>query len=224
MLRFFNNYILDIVFPRKCFGCSALGEVLCKSCTVELSPAPAEDAGASLVRAYAPFSYREKAIRKALWALKYKGDKEVARVFAALLYDSLIPLIEEYALYSGVKKPLLVPVPISRRRRWARGYNQAEVLARALSKLDEENSFELFCEALKKTKNVPPQATIKGKTARMKNIEGCFAVASPTATRLKGRDIIVLDDIYTTGATFKEARRVLKDAGARTIICVAIAH
>ena len=220
MFRLIYDYILDSLFPRHCFGCGTESKVLCASCIEELAPAPPD--GTSDTRAYAPFSYRHPALKKALWALKFKGDKEVARVCAALLYDSLIPLLEEYALYRGVTRPLLIPVPISRRRLWERGYNQAELIARELARLDDERSFELAAGLLKKIKNVPPQTSLREKAARLKNIEGCFAVSEPE--KMRGRDIIVLDDIYTTGATFAEAKRVLKNAGARTVICVAVAH
>ncbi|MBI3074872.1 MAG: ComF family protein [Parcubacteria group bacterium] len=223
MFRLIRNYILDTLFPRHCFGCGTEKEVLCASCIKELAPA-APDGAASETRAYAPFSYRHPALKKALWALKFKGDREVARVCAALLYDSLIPLLEEYALYSGVTRPLLVPVPISRRRLWERGYNQAALIARELARIDNERSFELAVGMLKKIKNVPPQTSLREKTARLKNIEGCFDVPPAEAGRLRGRDVIILDDIFTTGATFGEAKRVLKSAGARTIICVAVAH
>ncbi len=222
MFRLIRNYILDTLFPRQCFGCGAENKVLCASCIEELAPAPEDGAGA--FRAYAPYSYRHPALKKALWALKFKGDREVAQVCAALLYDSLIPLLEEYALYRGVTRPLLVSVPISRRRLWERGYNQAELIARELARLDGERSFELASGLLKKIKNVPPQTSLREKTARQKNIEGSFAVALPEAARLRRRDVIVIDDIYTTGATFTEAKRVLKAAGARTVICVAVAH
>lgn len=224
MFQFISAYILDTLFPRRCFGCGAENEVLCGLCVKELSPAAPDAAGADGIRAYAPFSYRQPALKKALWALKFKGDREVARVCAALLYDSLIPLLEEYALYRGVTRPLLVPVPISRRRRWERGYNQAELIARELARLDGEHSFERGAGMLIKIKNVPPQTTLREKTARQQNIEGCFAAAPEEAGRLRGRDIVVIDDIFTTGATFCEAKRALKAAGARTVICVAVAH
>lgn len=222
MLKLISNYILDVLFPRHCFGCWTEKEVLCASCIEELAPAPLDGSGEA--RAYAPFSYRHPALKKALWALKFKGDREVARVCAGLLYDSLIPLLEDYALYRGVTRPLLVPVPISRRRRWERGYNQAELIARELARLDGGRSFEFAPAVLKKIKNVPPQTSLREKTARIKNIKGCFAIAPEEAGRLRGCDVIVLDDIYTTGATFGEAKHVLKSAGARTVICVAVAH
>ena len=213
---------LDILFPRRCFGCGEERTVFCAPCLSALPPAPAASDVAGAPRAYAPFAYRHEPLRKALWALKFKGNREVARVCGTLLYDHIIPLLEEYALYHGVTMPLLVPVPISRRRRWARGYNQAELIARALVTHDEGRSFELATDALAKIKDVPPQTSLREKSARLKNIEGCFAIKNPA--RVAGRDVIVLDDIYTTGATFKEARRALKRAHARTVICVAVAH
>ena len=224
MLKLVNDYILDTLFPRHCFGCGMEGAVLCDACVREFPLAPPVLGGAGAPRAYAPFAYRHEPLRKALWALKFKGTREVAEVCAALLYDSLIPLLEEYALYRGVTKPFLVPVPISRRRRWVRGYNQAELIARELARLDGGHSFTLACGVLQKIKDVPPQTTLSEKRARMENIKGSFAVAPPKAALLSGRDVIVLDDIFTTGATFAEAKRALKTQGARTVICIAVAH
>lgn len=195
--------------------------MLCEICIEEFPPAPA---GSGDVVAYAPFSYRHSPLKKALWALKFKGTREVARICAALLYDRIIPLLEEYGSYRGMKYPLLVPVPISRRRRWSRGYNQAELIARELARLDGGRSFELACGALQKIKDVSPQTMIREKTARMENIKGCFAVVPKETARFRGRNVIVLDDIFTTGATFGETKRALKAAGARIVICVAVAH
>ncbi len=221
MFRLISDLLLDVLFPRRCFGCGSDGLALCETCIGELPPAPAESGD---VVAYAPFSYRHPPLKKALWALKFKGTTEVARICAALLYERIIPLVEEYGSYRGVRMPLLIPVPISRRRRWARGYNQTELIARELARLDRGSSFELASTVLQKIKDAPPQTSLREKTARMKNIEGCFAVAPEEAPLLRGRDVIVLDDIFTTGATFREARRALKATGARTVICVAVAH
>src|SRR3989338_4429635 len=179
MLKLVNDYILDTLFPRHCFGCGMEGAVLCDACVREFPLAPPVLGGAGAPRAYAPFAYRHEPLRKALWALKFKGNREVARVCGTLLYDHIIPLLEEYALYHGVTMPLLVPVPISRRRRWARGYNQAELIARALVTHDEGRSFELATDALAKIKDVPPQTSLREKSARLKNIEGSFAIKNP---------------------------------------------
>ncbi|HEC30480.1 MAG TPA: ComF family protein, partial [Candidatus Yonathbacteria bacterium] len=115
---------------------------------------------------------------------------------------------------------LLIPIPLSRKRRWSRGFNQAEVLARAISEAEQPTL--ILSTALRRTKHNNPQTLIKNKDLRLQNMRGVFEVRNPK--EITGKRIIVIDDITTTGATLHEATKVLKKAGAKEAIGFAVAH
>ncbi len=122
--------------------------------------------------------------------------------------------------FDEFQKPLVIPIPLTRARKRERGFNQSELIARELVAL--ENTFELRTDILEKRKETRAQATIRNRAERLNNVVGCFSVSAPSAAR--GRNIILVDDIYTTGGTMSEARAVLEKAGAQKILACAVAH
>jgi ComF family protein len=106
---------------------------------------------------------------------------------------------------------LLIPVPLHRWRLWRRGFNQAAVMATALARL---TGSETEMMALQRVKATPPSQGM-GRTARAANVRGAFRVVD--RARIKGRDIVLVDDVLTTGATADACARHLRRAGARTV-------
>ena len=182
------------------------------------SSAAARDADAE---AFACFAY-QGLVRDALLALKFRGGSYLAHPLAEAAYDILLAELADRALFSGLERPLLLPLPLSRRRERERGHNQTELLARELAALDGGRSFELAMGLLVKTRDAPPQTSLPNRAAREKNVRRAFEVVN--ATRIAGRNIILLDDITTTGATLREASAALRAAGATQVFCVALAH
>ena len=74
-------------------------------------------------------------VRQALWALKYEGNKIIAKLFAVLIYDSLIEILSDMQLYEHFTKPLIIPLPLSKERYKERGWNQSELIANELQKI-----------------------------------------------------------------------------------------
>ncbi|MBI1999434.1 MAG: ComF family protein [Parcubacteria group bacterium] len=225
MLAGFLDRALGFLFPEDCLGCGAGGSFLCASCAAELPPAPRSRAGrrgSPAIRSL--YDYRHPTVRAAIWALKYKGARSVARVFARALYDVLLEDIADRALCAerGTERPLIVPVPLSWWRKSTRGFNQTELLARELERLDEGGAFIVRADILKKIRNTPSQTSISGRTERLKNLKDAFAVREPEL--VKRRFVILLDDVTTTGATLAEAARTLRAAGAKRVVAYTIAH
>jgi ComF family protein len=106
---------------------------------------------------------------------------------------------------------LLVPVPLHRWRLWRRGFNQAAVMAQALGKL---TGLETEMMALQRVKATPPSQGM-GRAARAANVRGAFRVVDKE--RIKGRDVVLVDDVLTTGATADACARHLRRAGARSV-------
>lgn len=217
----FLNTILDIVFPVKCTLCGKNGADLCLDCLKDAPAAERESA-----RWIFPlYDYRHPGTKKALRLLKYKGKKRLAKLFAKILYDKILEELSELSVMENFTNPILIPIPLSPKRYRERGFNQAELICRELIKINNlRDSVDIKLEKniLIKPKETEHQARIKDRNARLKNIVGSFAVKNNE--KIKNRNIILIDDITTTGATLSEAKKVLKQSGARKVIAFTVAH
>lgn len=220
-MRFLNT-ILDIFFPTKCISCGHSGTELCTKC---LSDAPlAERETAKWI--FPLYDYRHPPIKKALWLFKYKGKKRLASIFAEIIYDKILEELSDLSIMENFNNAILIPIPLSAKRYRERGYNQAELICRELIRLDKNENFKLELNILIKPKETEHQARIHNRAERLKNIIGSFTIKNEkeNSELLKGRNIILIDDITTTGATLNEARKILKQAGARKVIAFTVAH
>lgn len=217
----FVNTILDIVFPVKCVFCGKKGTDLCLEC---LRGAPeAERESAKWI--FPLYDYRHPTIKKSLWFFKYKGKKRLARVFAEILYDKILEEISELSVLENFINIVLIPIPLSSKRYRERGFNQAELICRELIKINHLRcgaDWTLENNILIKPKETEHQAQIEDRQTRLKNIIGSYSVKN--AEKIKGKNIILIDDITTTGATLSEAKKILKQTGARKIIAFTVAH
>ncbi len=164
---------------------------------------------------FVPLSYENPLVKKAIKFLKYEPFlKELCQPLSYIILSHL-NLIEWPAWIFPEKNPggqndfILVPVPLSKSRlRW-RGYNQAEEIAKELSK---NLGISLEKNILIKTKNTLLQAELNGEE-RWNNMAGAFLCQNPE--EIRGKKILLVDDVYTTGATMEECAKVLKNSGAR---------
>ena len=202
--------------------CSKTGVDLCLDCLKEAPGAERESAK----WIFPLYDYRHPTIKKSLWLLKYKGKKRLANIFAEIIYDKILEELSELSILENFVKPILIPIPLSPKRYRERGYNQAELICKELIKIDnarnKEINFSLENNILIKIKETEHQARIKNRNVRLKNLIGSFAVKN--SELIKKRNIILIDDITTTGATLNEARKILKQAGARKVIAFTVAH
>lgn len=106
--------------------------------------------------------------------------------------------------------PLLIPVPLHRWRIWRRGYNQSALIASALAR---GHDLEFACDLLRRTKATPPLMHM-GPAERRRVVRGAFRIDPRQAGRVQGRNILLVDDVFTSGATVGACARVLKRAGA----------
>jgi len=168
------------------------------------------------------FDYRDELIRHMIWSLKYKRNQHVARVFGHVLYTYLVEELGDRVLFSDFTDPLLLPIPLSNKRQRERGFNQVEWLAEELIAISGDSFCTLSTDTLKRIKHTKSQTSLKNKNERKQNVREAFAVSDPE--KVRDRSIILLDDVITTDATMAEARRTLLKAGARQVLCVAVAH
>ncbi|MEZ6209196.1 MAG: phosphoribosyltransferase family protein [Candidatus Paceibacterota bacterium] len=210
---------LQTLFPEKCIDCKMRGEILCTDCKNSLSP----NLDYINKNTVAFYSYKEPKIKKMLWLLKYKGKTKVAKILSDLLYDQILELLLEKKMMDNFTDPILVSVPISKKRKKKRGYNQVELIAKDLSqKITQDVSY--IPGVLQKTKHTKRQADIKNRNQRLQNLIGTMSVHKEIKAKVRGRNIIILDDIVTTGATMREAEKMLRKSGAKKVLMLAVAH
>ena len=213
-------YFIHFLFPQHCLSCRKPDTPFCTQCISKIKKCTISSSSAQTHTSL--FSYKDTSIKKAIWRLKYKNDTQIAIVLGNILYDSLLEDISDKMLLSEIISPVLIPIPITKNRRKTRGYNQTERLCKAIIKQDTEKLFLYQANTLLKTKDTKVQSKITNKKERIKNIKNCFSINNPG--KIKGKDIILIDDILTTGATLNEAKKVILKNGARSVWTYTLAH
>lgn len=211
-----KNFILDILFPRSKMD-KKIDLITAKDLFDRCLKTTHEKKNVVTI-----FSYDNNLIRQTIWSLKFRRNKKLAKVFAQILYDEILEKLSEEMLFFNFKKPILVPIPISKKRLRERGFNQVELIAKEMSLLDMNNSFIFKKDILLKHQDTPHQSRAKNKKERLENIKNSFSIKNKK--EIKDKNIILLDDITTTGATLNEAKKILRRNGAKKIICLTIAH
>ena len=161
-------------------------------------------------RAVAYGSY-EGGLRDLVHLLKFQQVRPAGAVLGRVLAETITKL--EKAMPVG--RIAVVPVPLHSSKQAQRGFNQAEMIARgALKKLSRPKRFELCAGVLLRRRNTESQIGLTSRRRR-ENLRGAFAVSDPT--RILDRDILLIDDVYTTGTTASECARVLLREGAARV-------
>ncbi len=167
------------------------------------------------------FQYKNMFCRKAIWEIKYNKNYKILNKFSNLLYEYILENITDDMIFTNFNNPLLIPIPMHKNNLNERGYNQSELIVKEIIKIDQNKNFNISLTSLIKTKVTPHQSKLKNKNERLKNLKDCFAV---TNDLVKNRNIILIDDVITTGTTMNEAAKVLKNAGAKKVIGFSLAH
>lgn len=205
------EWLLRLVFPPKCVLCRRLLEKeetdLCRSCRNE-TPQWSEEKSLRFVDDYTAVWYYEGHVRESLLRFKFSNARSYADA-----YGRLIAMRVRQELPEDIS--LVTWVPIGPRRKYKRGYDQCQLLAQAVGK-----ELELPVHAvLRKAKDNPAQSTLPDAAQRRTNVLGVYSILQP----VKGKQVLLLDDIITTGATVSEAARMLRQAGAKRVYVAAVA-
>ena len=211
---------IDLLLPPACAGCGERGSILCGECIGAfrppgsarnrfVAPDPAVVIGGQLAVAISAFAYAGR-LRRVMHRLKYTGASRVAEPLASCTAPAL------HRLMSISGPAVLVPVPVSEARRRRRGYNQAALIVRMLA----SRAQMAVAEPLARSRETQAQHRLN-RAARARNLRGAFTV---DARRPVPEEVILVDDILTTGATLDACAEVLLAAGARTVYGFAIAR
>lgn len=212
-MRFFH-WVTALLFPPKCVLCGRILEKdetdLCRGCRVDNPECGRYRRKFTFLDGWAAVWYYEGLVRESILRYKFRGVRTYARCYGRML---AMKLTQEYPEGFDV----LTWIPISPQRLRERGFDQVELLAEALGEELDMQPRKL----LKKIRNNPPQSGISGEAERRANVLGAYRVTDPEMVR--GKRILILDDVITTGATVSEAARMLLTAGAKQVYCGAVA-
>lgn len=207
---FLKKLLLNCLFPKQCYGCGTSKTWLCQKCFKKIKkyqgqrPRHLQDVDNLIITS----EYNDPVLKEIIQAFKFNFNVELVIPLTALLYSKI-------DLATLNKNYLMVPIPLHKKRLAWRGFNQSELIARELSSL----TGWVVNKDLIKIKKTKEQAGFK-ETERLSNQIGAFIWKG---SNLLGQNIILLDDIITSGATVSQAALVLKQAGAGEIVAMAVA-
>jgi ComF family protein len=225
-----TDWVTQVVYPMRCpvcggvsekheslwcSGCAGMVQSLAKAVCPEchgFRPFDTSECKTGHVPLQLPAVYAlgvfDHAWRAIVHAVKYEGRTPLA--------DSLGELFAQ-ALRSGPEIDLIVPIPTDKRKRSERGFGHAELIAEAFAR---DSNTHVLENGLYQTRRIPDQTRLSGPE-RVQNMAGAFAVTESAA--IAKQRVLVIDDVMTTGATLREAARVLADAGASSVLGAVVA-
>ena len=224
------NLIKETLYPSFCVGCGKCGSILCMNCFEKIERSitgmcfhcgrisknsricrDCRRKNKFVSAIIWSSSYKDEVVRELVHEFKYGGVYEAGDILAEILSQRL------FGVSFSKELLLVVPVPLHKNKLRKRGFNQAEYLARSISKSHNLHG-GLFLTRKRET-----QTQVKlSKSERSKNLAGSIVCNEPKV--VLGRDILLLDDVATTGATLNECARALKEAGAKKIYAAVVAR
>lgn len=202
--------ITNFIFPPTCFGCKNREEIICDNCLKKCS----KSIETPFLYITSIYSFKDPLIKKAIHAIKYYHRVDLieplTKEISTIIQDERN---KNHRNYDWV----ILPIPMPRLRKYIRGYNQAEITAKEISK-----KTGLICKNNLIIRSRSPKRQVKTSTRneRLVNQKNSFEIKEG----VKGLNIILIDDVTTTGATINEARNVLLKNGANDVRAITIAH
>lgn len=221
--------ILDFIFPKRCVGCGKLGAYFCPGCRARLRPVDINESICPMcerpaidgvthprckirygIDGLTSFFHYDGPVRAAVKAIKYRYVSDLAKEFVSLASVLSLPRADS-----------IIPIPLHQNRQMERGFNQAEKLAEVLA---SRLHIPIRTDILTRTRATVPQVSMNHRDDRLKNMRGVFAVHPGAAPGFKDKDVLLFDDVFTTGATMREAANILKRAGIDKVWAVTMAR
>lgn len=238
VLNEIKKYLLDLIFPPLCLNCRQEGCLICSKCLNQIKPALypicfvcgkrkpdgqicqscKKRSKTNLNGLFYPFDAEHRLIHQIIYEYKYKFVKDLSDTLAKILIRYL-EKIYLTRLFSP-RDIVVVPVPLHPKRWHWRGFNQAALLAEQIA---EHFNLAIDCQMLSRQRHTTPQMQIENKAERINNIRGAFKISSQNSP-LKGKIVILVDDISTSGATLEECAKTLKILKPKKIFGLVLAR
>ena len=208
------EWLFDLLYPPRCMICHRLLEPgkkeICAACDDTLPEYDGADPKVRFCERCVVTFYYEGTFRASFLRYKFAGLRQYAgrygKWMAVTIRDKLAGQYD-----------LITYAPVSRKRRKERGYDQSELLCRAIA----QELGMAPVRTLEKQTDIPAQSTLHEYASRVANVSGVYAPVEPE--QFMGKRVLLIDDIVTTGATLSECCRVLLTAGAKSVVCAALA-
>ncbi len=207
-----STFVLDFLLPRFHFNEDRLRDILANSRAL-----PLYDRGKDC---YFLLPYRDSYCKELFWSIKFKNNKNAAELLGSFVWLNIQTFAKN--IISGDGKLLIVSVPTTKARITKRGFDQVQIICTAIQKNNTFANIEYIRGVVEKIGSGKPQSWNKNKGTRSVSTARAFVLRKPELVR--GRTILLLDDIVTTGSTMHEVRRLLLTAGAKKVVCFAVAH
>lgn len=226
------NTILNALFPlsKSEEELFAMNEETAFETLPEAPPVPIE--------AFSVFAYKDEKVSKLIWNIKYKKSEKAIKIASYALFKKIQKILSNMFLDENVlpSKIILLPIPISKRRRRERGFNQCELLLQEIERLQNNASIRNdkfilhFNHKLLIRGKHSSRQTLKHRQERLKDAKDIFSVDYEEfenvikEVQLENVLFIIIDDVITTGSTMLDAVKVLREVGAQKIISLSVAH
>lgn len=226
MLSFISP-LVNLVYPHACLVCGREGVLVCPRCLFSLPQSQPACLGCGVASQFGQTcgGCRERVVIDGLLTLSPFDDRRVQRLVKALKYDNIRAHIGPWLearhdlLLQFHEERVIVPIPLHKKREQHRGYNQAEVIARAVAAMTGWPVVPALC----RTRPTEDQTALT-KIERAKNVAGAFAVQADLAWTVNGQHMLLVDDVATTGATLNAAASEFKKAGAASVWAFTLAR
>jgi competence protein ComFC len=240
-----KNWMLDLLFPKTCVGCGKFGQCVCGECISKLKFLEKQMcAFCKTPNSFGFFcdhhsnnlyfdqlicsmSYKNEILKKMIISLKYKFNEDILQILGEILKTEFVYFSQ---IIPQMKKAILVPIPLHKKRLKFRGFNQSEKLANYLfQSLKEDEIFdktnfsvEIADILFRKFYSIPQAKS--NKQDRLTNLKNCFAIKKEYEYKIENKFIILIDDVATTLSTLNEASKVLKEHHPEHILAMTIAR
>ena len=170
---------------------------------------------------FALYDYHHPKGKELVYYIKRQEDRIVSEELGKNMALCLQEYLAEQQQYSFFLNPIVIPVPLTSSQKKNRGFNQSEKIAKSLTRNIDGHYHN---NVIYKNRETEKQALINNKSQRFINVRNCFSIHEKYKNELAHQDIIIVDDLVTTGATIMELEKTLRAAGARNVIAMTVAH
>ena len=198
-----KEWLIDVLMPKFCVGCGREGTYICKDCEIFLSEAECNMKEAEPLSMMSVWEY-EGLMEKLIYKIKYDGCSDIIGELVKKAFEKIDLRLPQYAVITFV--------PMHKKKEKYRGFNQAELIAQKVG----EATGRPVAKFLEKIKDNRSQVGLNPQE-RTENVKGVFNPLSLLKSDFNKTTVLLVDDVYTTGATMAECMKVLKKAGVKNI-------